>query len=99
MWMTPFARSCEVGIRRLAHPHHHVGTGHGGPRIGDDGGAGRAVFVVGNPSTGAQARFDGDREAEADQLLDAGRNQRRAQFTRPRFFRHADAHAVIPLRG
>ena len=57
MWMTPLADVSEVGVRRLAHPHHHVGARYGRARIGDHGGAGRAIFVVGNSRAGAQARF------------------------------------------
>ena len=59
-------------------------------RRADDLGAGRAVGVVGEVRRVARARFDGDAEAELDQLLDDLGNGGDALLARRGLARHSD---------
>ena len=94
IWIVPLfnvATSSRVGLRTRTTTS---AAADGGDAIGNDIGAGRAIFFIENTRTVSNATFDRNGAAERNQLLDAGRHQRSAEFARPRFLRHANSHPL-----
>ncbi|BBK30042.1 hypothetical protein STHU_06760 [Allostella humosa] len=71
---------------RPLHLQHDVGIGQQGRPVGDDGGAGSRVGVVGHGGAATGIGFDGNREAERDEALDRIRRGGDPGFSRTTLF-------------